>query len=250
MEQRRPTEALLRAAHHPYTRGLLDSLPSHGARGGGRLTPIPGQPPSLIRLPAGCPFHPRCPQRASRAAATDVPPLRRSRDGHESARCSGWTPDAPPARSGGRRRRRSPGRGTRAPLLRATDVVQALPGPAHGGCPPRRAGRAARVDGVSLEVRRGETLGLVGETGCGKSTLARCLAAAVRPHRGRVEFDGDDIIGALAGELRPLPARHADDLPGPVRLAQPAPARRLDHRRPVRDPRQPRGRERKRRVRS
>ena len=49
------------------------------------------------------------------------------------------------------------------------------------------------VDGVSLEVRRGETLGLVGETGCGKSTLARCLARLYDLTSGTVRFDGHDI---------------------------------------------------------
>jgi len=45
--------------HHPYTKGLLESIPNSSA-GAGRLRPITGQPPSLIKLPAGCPFHPRC----------------------------------------------------------------------------------------------------------------------------------------------------------------------------------------------
>jgi len=48
------------ANHHPYTEGLLESLPAYGG-GRERLRPIPGQPPSLITLPSGCPFHPRCP---------------------------------------------------------------------------------------------------------------------------------------------------------------------------------------------
>ena len=77
-------------------------------------------------------------------------------------------------------------------------------------------GRAARscpgggdvvqaLDGVSLEVRRGETLGLVGETGCGKSTLARCLMRLYQLTAGRVEFDGDDITDALAPAAAALP---------------------------------------------
>jgi len=48
--------------HHPYTRGLLASVPlAAGHRAGARLVPVQGQPPSLLRLPSGCPFHPRCP---------------------------------------------------------------------------------------------------------------------------------------------------------------------------------------------
>jgi len=62
------------AHHHPYTEGLLESLPAYGdARQ--RLRPIKGQPPSLINVPSGCPYHPRCPY-VMDVCRTDVPPLR------------------------------------------------------------------------------------------------------------------------------------------------------------------------------
>jgi peptide/nickel transport system ATP-binding protein len=73
--------------HHPYTRGLLASLPIRGTAGQ-RLTPIPGLPPSMIRLPTGCPFHPRCAQAFARCLAEE-PPRRPLAAGHESA-C--WLP--------------------------------------------------------------------------------------------------------------------------------------------------------------
>src|SRR5699024_30429 len=79
--------------HHPYTRGLIRSLPNAGKpRTGtsrGRLDPIAGQPPSLIGLPTGCPFHVRCPFVMDRCVV-ETPPLRPIGDGgHESA-C--WLP--------------------------------------------------------------------------------------------------------------------------------------------------------------
>jgi peptide/nickel transport system ATP-binding protein len=74
-------------AHHPYTRGLLASLPAKGGTRE-RLTPIQGLPPSMIRPPDGCPFHPRCSEVLARCTS-DVPPLEALAPGHESA-C--WLP--------------------------------------------------------------------------------------------------------------------------------------------------------------
>ncbi|HEY9388931.1 MAG TPA: ABC transporter ATP-binding protein [Mycobacteriales bacterium] len=84
---------LYRRPHHPYTRGLLESLPARGTRRQ-RLTPIPGQPPSLIGLPAGCPFQPRCAHAMDRCR-TEAPELeQRDGAGHRSA-C--WLPTERPA---------------------------------------------------------------------------------------------------------------------------------------------------------
>ena len=76
-------------------------------------------------------------------------------------------------------------------LLRAEDVVKYFP--VQSGGLRRSREKVHAVDGVSLEVRKGETLGLVGETGCGKSTLARCLARLYDLTSGFVEFEGQDI---------------------------------------------------------
>jgi oligopeptide transport system ATP-binding protein len=69
---------------HPYTWGLMDSIPRAGMSEKSALCPIDGQPPSLIDVPSGCSFHPRCPY-AQPVCSTDVPPLRDIRGGHSSA---------------------------------------------------------------------------------------------------------------------------------------------------------------------
>jgi oligopeptide/dipeptide ABC transporter ATP-binding protein len=87
--ERGDRRTLYRQPHHPYTKGLIEALPSEsGAKE--RLVPIPGRPPSLIRLPTGCPFHPRCTSVLERCR-TEVPPAQRvaGGDGHVSA-C--WLP--------------------------------------------------------------------------------------------------------------------------------------------------------------
>jgi oligopeptide/dipeptide ABC transporter ATP-binding protein len=75
--------------HHPYTEGLIDSLPQRAARRG-KLRPVPGQPPSLLRVPGGCPFHPRC-RYAMPRCRVEEPPAREAASGvaHRSA-C--WLP--------------------------------------------------------------------------------------------------------------------------------------------------------------
>ncbi len=87
--ERASRRTLYYRAHHPYTRGLMGSLPGKGGARE-RLKPIAGQPPSLIRIPSGCPFHPRCPFVMDRCL-TEEPPLLKvgTDDGHQSA-C--WLP--------------------------------------------------------------------------------------------------------------------------------------------------------------
>ena len=85
--------------HHPYTEGLLRSLPAYGGDRA-RLQPIAGQPPSLIRLPGGCPFHPRCPYVFDRCR-TEVPPLEPVYS--DSNHCSAcWLPHSKPEREAAR----------------------------------------------------------------------------------------------------------------------------------------------------
>ena len=87
------------------------------------------------------------------------------------------------------------------------------------------------VDGVSFALREGETLGVVGESGCGKSTMARCIMKLLEPTGGKITLPRSRHHEALARGDAPVPPRDDDDLPGPVRVAEPAQARRLHRRR-------------------
>ncbi len=87
--EKAPKRDVFYAPHHPYTKGLLESIPSSSAAGD-RLRPIPGSPPSLINLPSGCKFHPRCGYVLDRCL-TEEPELRPlGQDGYHSSAC--WLP--------------------------------------------------------------------------------------------------------------------------------------------------------------
>ncbi|HET7520839.1 MAG TPA: ABC transporter ATP-binding protein [Candidatus Limnocylindria bacterium] len=92
------------------------------------------------------------------------------------------------------------------PLLRTQDVQVHFP-ITEGLIVERRVGEVRAVDGVSLEVRRGETVGLVGESGCGKSTFARAVLRLVDTTSGTIEFDGADVTQLQGSRLRRLRSR-------------------------------------------
>ncbi len=89
------------------------------------------------------------------------------------------------------------------PLIEVRDLVKHFP-LTRGIVFQRQIGAVQAVDGVSFDVRRGETLGIVGETGCGKSTTARLLVRLLDPTSGQIRFEGEDIAGRRRDELKAL----------------------------------------------
>ncbi|MEU6864331.1 dipeptide ABC transporter ATP-binding protein [Streptomyces sp. NPDC046876] len=88
------------------------------------------------------------------------------------------------------------------PLLKVTGLVKHFP--INKGLLRRQAGAVKAVDGIDFDVRRGETLGVVGESGCGKSTMGRLITRLLEPTGGRVEFEGRDITHLGVAGMRPL----------------------------------------------
>ena len=87
------------------------------------------------------------------------------------------------------------------PLLKVTDLVKYYP-VQQGLLASRLGAKVKAVDGVSFEVFKGKTLGLVGESGCGKSTTGRCLIRLAQPTSGSIEFEGRDVVGRKGKDLK------------------------------------------------
>ena len=95
--------------------------------------------------------------------------------------------------------------GAGPPLVAVRDLVKHFP--VHGGVLRRTVAWVQAVDQVDLEVRRGETLGLVGESGCGKTTVGRLILRLIDPTSGAISFDGQDITHLRGGALKPYRRR-------------------------------------------
>jgi peptide/nickel transport system ATP-binding protein len=196
-----PTRALFERPAHPYTRALVESMPRTAGANGAPLKAIGGEPPSPEALPPGCKFHPRCAYAIARCQEEEpgLAPVDATLSACWVAQ-AGRLPPSTQARPIGSDAREPPRALQREVLLTATDLRRtfAVPSETLFGRPRR----VHAVDGVSLELRRGDTLGIVGESGCGKSTLARSLLRLIDPDAGTIVFMGRDITGLAGDELR------------------------------------------------
>lgn len=198
---------LFELPHHPYTRGLLQSVTAMDSDRNARLISIEGSIPSLSDLPTGCLFHPRCPF-ATEKCSIDVPPLvdvngRKTACWHaeELVQSSEWQQAVPSNR-----------------IIYEQASFQVEPKPSSeilidvqglskfypvGSSGFKRASKFVRaVDDVSFTIEKGETFGLVGESGSGKSTLGRVLLQLEEATNGKVQFQGRTLSELSKRELQ------------------------------------------------
>jgi peptide/nickel transport system ATP-binding protein len=213
--ERGPVDAIFHDPQHLYTTGLLESIPRLENRPKTPLRAIRGMVPSLQELPVGARFAPRSPHPGAAAYMESAeyrevrPQLLEVRPGH-------WVEDHPVVRLDDYRGMLDGARideeefpGTRPVEIQAgTEILKVeqlkMHFPVRGGVMLRKLGALRAVDGVDLEIRPGETLGLVGESGCGKSTLAKAVVRLYDPTGGRVLFEGRDITRLRRRELKPI----------------------------------------------
>ena len=183
------TQALFDEMHHPYSQALLASIPRLEQDNLQRLHSIPGLPPDLTMPPSGCRFAPRC-ARATEQCHTAEPPL----DGSLEHVFACWHPIEGPLDLSHLHRKVEGAIVGEEPevLLKVMNLVKEFP--VSKGILGRRSGaKVHAVSDVSFSVRKGETFGLVGESGCGKTTVGRLVTALETADSGSIELEGEDI---------------------------------------------------------
>jgi peptide/nickel transport system ATP-binding protein len=201
------TGRLFANPRHPYTEALFEALPDTSAAHGSRLYSIPGLPPDLVSPPSGCRFAARC-RNAQERCRTEEPPLLGDADGHSFACFFPVGEEVRPAEE-----KRAAAATVREPeprpraeengdaLVRVENLVKGFAVTA-GAVLQRRIGTVSAVADVSFSVRRGETFGLVGESGCGKTTIGRLIVGLENADSGTIVFDGSDLARERGRELR------------------------------------------------
>ena len=199
-----PRAAFFASPRHPYTQALFAALPDLSAPGA-RLATIPGQVPSLAAMPVGCRFAPRC-SHVMPQCQESSPDWRELAPGHrvrcfwegEAALCA--QSETVPAVSGMTAADEPP-----VPIVQVSNLQVHFP--IRRGLLQRTIGHVRAVDGVSLTLSPGKTLALVGESGCGKTTVGKALLQLIKPTGGSVQLEGREIAGLSRAEMRPLRRR-------------------------------------------
>jgi peptide/nickel transport system ATP-binding protein len=197
------TATLFADPRHRYTEALLEAMPTLELDAGHALRSIPGLPPKLMGLPAMCRFAPRC-RFATQECRIGDPDAEEAEPGHTYScfhpRPKEEKPVSPPAVVRHRAGPAGTGASHEYPLLELTDVHKEFPA---GGTLPFGARRSVHaVSGVSLSVWAGETLGVVGESGCGKSTIGRMIVGLEAPTSGTIAFQGQALTSLRGSALR------------------------------------------------
>jgi peptide/nickel transport system ATP-binding protein len=185
------TGALFSHPRHPYTQGLLNCIPAIGSAKGTRaLAPIPGHLPLPQERPSGCWFGPRCAHFTEETCGGNSIPLLPADDDRHQVRCARWQEIVAAPAAVAAELTAPPGRATALAIANISKQY-----PLAGS---RRVVQANEQ--VSFEVGKGEIMGLVGESGCGKSSLARMVAGLEEATSGSIRFEGDELANVPANK--------------------------------------------------
>jgi peptide/nickel transport system ATP-binding protein len=208
------TAELFARMRHPYSEALLASVPKLDHSPAERLRSIPGLPPDLSTTITNCRFSPRCEYATTRCRDEDPSLTDVSSDASIVHRFACFHPVlhepspvpvvvSPVPRVADRAlAARTLRLATVDPILEATELVKVFP-VMRGGVFRRQVGTVKAVSGVSFRIGTGETFGLVGESGCGKTTVGRLLVALETPNAGSIRFENQELAGVPERRLRP-----------------------------------------------